>query len=292
MEGYIVITPAMIEDLGLKGTELLCFALIHGFSKDRQGVFTGSISYVSMMLGMAPRTIVYALKALIEKGLVEKTELGIAGVQRVEYQISKGAMQKLQGSYAKIAEDLCKNCTPPSPLSPFSSSPTPHTSIPPISPNHQENTPSADAEGVYTHTRAREKGGMTILEEKVAYGEKVLMFRTEYAKLVERFGEPGAARLVEILDDYLVNHPRKRYESHYRAILSWCVDKYEAEQLRSQRMKNAQEAGERYGGNKGGAAALAKAQEIAMEAARMSAEETAELAYPLPDDYYNPMLED
>ena len=108
MEGYIVITPAMIEDLNLKGTELLCFALIHGFSKDRQGVFTGSISYVSMMLGMAPRTIIYALKALIEKGLVEKTELGIAGVQRVEYQISKGAMQKLQGSYAKIAEDLCK----------------------------------------------------------------------------------------------------------------------------------------------------------------------------------------
>ena len=289
MEGYIVITPAMIEALGLKGTELLCFAVIHGYSKDRQGVFTGSIAYVSALLGMAPRTVVYALKSLVDKGLIEKTELGIAGVQRVEYQVSKEVMQKLHRSYAKIAEDLCKNCTPPSPLSPYS--PPAPPSIPPISPNHQVNTPSADAEGVYTHTRAREKGGMTILEEKMAYGEKVLMFRTEYAKLVERFGAAGAARLVEILDDYLVNHPRKRYESHYRAILSWCVDKYEAEQLRNQRMKNAQEAGERFGGNKGGAAALAKAQEIAMEAARMSAEETAELANPLPD-YYNPMLED
>lgn len=279
MEGYIVITPAMIEDLGLKGTELLCFAVIHGFSKDRQGVFTGSISYVSMMLGMAPRTIVYALKSLVEKGLVEKTELGIAGAQRVEYQISKEAMQKLQGSYAKNAQDLCKNCTPPSPLSPLSPSPTPPSSIPPISPNHRENTPSANAEGVYTHTCAREKGGMTILEEKMAYGEKVLMFRTEYAKLVEKFGAPGAARLVEILDDYLVNHPRKRYESHYRAILSWCVDKYEAEQLRGQRMRNAQEAGERYGAkgaSSGGAAALAKAEEMAASAARMAAEEAYE----------------
>ena len=138
MEGYIVITPAMIEDLGLKGTELLCFAVIHGFSKDRQGVFTGSISYVSMMLGMAPRTIVYALKSLVEKGLVEKTELGIAGAQRVEYQISKEAMQKLQGSYARIAQDLCKNCTPPSPLSPLSPSPTPPSSIPPISPKGED----------------------------------------------------------------------------------------------------------------------------------------------------------
>lgn len=286
MEGYIVITPAMIEDLGLKGTELLCFAVIHGFSKDRQGVFTGSISYVSMMLGMAPRTIVYALKSLVEKGLVEKTELGIAGVQRVEYQISKEAMQKLQGSYAKIAQDLCKNCTPPSPLSPLSPSPTPLSSIPPISPNHRENTPSANAEGVYTHTRARDKGGMTILEEKVAYGEKVLMFRTEYARLVEKFGAAGAARLVEILDDYLVNHPRKRYESHYRAILSWCVDKYEAEQLRNQRMKNAQEAGERYGakGTSGGAAALAKADEMAASAARMAAEEAYEEERALLDD--------
>lgn len=119
---------------------------------------------------------------------------------------------------------------------------------------------------------------MTILEEKTAYGEKVLMFRTEYAKLVEKFGAAGAARLVEILDDYLVNHPRKRYESHYRAILSWCVDKYEAEQLRNQRMKNAQEAGERYGakGTSGGAAALAKADEIAASAARLAAEQAYE----------------
>lgn len=266
MEGYIVITPAMIEDLGLKGTELLCFAVIHGYSKDRQGVFTGSISYVSMMLGMAPRTIVYALKSLAEKGLIEKSEHGIAGVQRVEYQISAEAMQKLHRTYAKIAQDLCKNCIPPSPLPP-SSSPTPPT-IPPISPILQDkNTPSANAESVYTHTRAREIGKMEIVEEKVRYGEKVLLFRAEYEKLVQRFGPEGAARLVEILDDYLANH-RKRYESHYRAILSWCVERYEAELLRSQRLKNAREAGERFSGTKGGgAAALAMADRMAMKAA-------------------------
>ena len=146
MEGYIIITPPMIEDLGLKGTELLCFAVIHGYSMDRQGVFTGSISYVSMILGVAPRTAVYALKGLVEKGLVEKAELNVAGISRVEYAVSKEAMQKLHRGVCKncigknatedseeaLSEnDLCKNCigtgTSPSssPLTPFSSSPTP-----------------------------------------------------------------------------------------------------------------------------------------------------------------------
>lgn len=88
---------------------------------------------------------------------------------------------------------------------------------------------------------------MKIIEDKVAYGDKVLMYREERRKLDERFGAADAARLVEILDDYLVNHPRKRYESHYRAILSWCVPRLKEEKIAEQRLRNAQEAGVRYG---------------------------------------------
>ena len=61
MEGYIIITPPMIEDLGLKGTELLCFAVIHGYSMDRQGVFTVD--------GWAQFTLLYRTWYMGEKGV-------------------------------------------------------------------------------------------------------------------------------------------------------------------------------------------------------------------------------
>jgi len=86
---------------------------------------------------------------------------------------------------------------------------------------------------------------MTIQYYKGLYGEKVMLTRDEHAKLVERFGEQDAARLIEILDNYLVNHPRKRYESHYRAILAWCVEQLNSERLTEQRLQNAREAGQR-----------------------------------------------
>lgn len=105
------------------------------------------------------------------------------------------------------------------------------------------------------------------MEEKKRFGERVRMTEREHGALVEKYGQAGAARLVEILDDYLANHPRKRYESHYKAILSWCVIKYNSELLLDIRMKNAREAGERYSGMKGGAAALAMADQMAMKAA-------------------------
>ena len=86
---------------------------------------------------------------------------------------------------------------------------------------------------------------MKIIEEKRAYGEKVLMTQDEFRKLLEKYGAEDAARLVEILDDYLVNHPKKKYSSHYRAILSWCVIRLQEEKIAQQRLTNAQQAAER-----------------------------------------------
>jgi hypothetical protein len=40
---YISIQGWMVEQLGLKGNELLAYALIHGFSQDGKNQFTGSM---------------------------------------------------------------------------------------------------------------------------------------------------------------------------------------------------------------------------------------------------------
>ena len=61
--------------------------------------------------------------------------------------------------------------------------------------------------------------------EKKQYAEFVRMTEVEYVKLVNNYGENGAKELVEILDNYKASSG-KRYRDDYRAILTWCVDKY------------------------------------------------------------------
>jgi hypothetical protein len=76
------------------------------------------------------------------------------------------------------------------------------------------------------------------------YGEYVRMSSANYARLVSRFGADDATRLCEILDSYLAKKPNV-YRDHYRAILGWPVQRLQEEKLNQQRIKNAQEAGQR-----------------------------------------------
>ena len=111
---------------------------------------------------------------------------------------------------------------------------------------------------------------MIIKHDKRLYGEKVLLYEEEYEKLMEKFGAADAATLVEILDNYLINKPRKRYESHYRAILSWCVSELNEQRLKEQRLRNAREAGQRMSGQ---APAVPEGERTTMEDVRRKMEE-------------------
>ena len=79
----------------------------------------------------------------------------------------------------------------------------------------------------------------------VQYGVKVRMTADEHAKLVTKFGATDAERLIDILDGYLINNPRKKYASHFRAILSWCVRELADQKTAEQRLANAQQASQR-----------------------------------------------
>ena len=75
----------MREDLGLKGNELLVFAVIYGFSQGRQGCYKGSLAYLQETCGIAKQTAVDILKSLVSKGLLEKGEIYQNGVKFVTY---------------------------------------------------------------------------------------------------------------------------------------------------------------------------------------------------------------
>ena len=67
---------------------------------------------------------------------------------------------------------------------------------------------------------------------KHKYAETVKLTEAEYSKLVAEYGEAGAKRLVELLDNYKAATGRT-YKSDYRAILNWVVDKYKEELRKS-----------------------------------------------------------
>ena len=65
---YYCIHDWMTKDLGLRGSELLIYAVIHGFT-ETCGEFSGSVAYLSACTGTAKSTVCAALGRLTEKGL-------------------------------------------------------------------------------------------------------------------------------------------------------------------------------------------------------------------------------
>lgn len=62
----------MLEELGLGGSELLIYAIIHAFN-DNKGSFYGSHEYLSRLSGLSISTVKRVLNSLIIKKLIEKS---------------------------------------------------------------------------------------------------------------------------------------------------------------------------------------------------------------------------
>ena len=87
---YFVVSGWMMNQLGLKGTDLLVYAIIYGFSQDGETEFTGSIQYLCDFCGGVSRpTIISSLKRLAENGLIVKTVREINGVTFNRYRVVK-----------------------------------------------------------------------------------------------------------------------------------------------------------------------------------------------------------
>ena len=71
-ENYVTIQGWMVEDLKLKGNELLVYALIYGFSQDGETEFKGSLGYIADWFCASEMTIRRALASLVEKKLLSK----------------------------------------------------------------------------------------------------------------------------------------------------------------------------------------------------------------------------
>ena len=88
-ENYAVVQGWMINQLNLKGNELLIYAIIYGFSQDGAGEFTGSLQYLADWTNSTKRGVLKSIKPLVEKGLIRKKETFEKGVKLCSYRAVK-----------------------------------------------------------------------------------------------------------------------------------------------------------------------------------------------------------
>ena len=95
---YITIQGWMRTDLKLSGNELIVYAIIYGFSQNKQGEFTGSAQYLADWVGCTRRTVMTILNKLVENNFISKTEIILNNNEkRVSYQADRGCEKTSQG---------------------------------------------------------------------------------------------------------------------------------------------------------------------------------------------------
>lgn len=90
-DNYITISGWMITELGLKGNELIIYALIYGFSQAENQAFDGSMNYIAEWLSTSRQTVNNALKSLVDKGLISKDEIILNNAKYCKYRATRGA---------------------------------------------------------------------------------------------------------------------------------------------------------------------------------------------------------
>ena len=85
-ESFFTVQAFMVNELKLKGNELLIYAIIFGFSQAENQFFTGSLNYLASWCGISSKTTVKTiLNNLIDKGLLEKEDIYKNGVKYCKY---------------------------------------------------------------------------------------------------------------------------------------------------------------------------------------------------------------
>ena len=81
---YITIQGWMVNELHLSGNELVCYAIIYGFSQDGK-FWDGSLTYLSEWMGVSRRTTINVINSLITKGYIEKQDYEVNNVKFCKY---------------------------------------------------------------------------------------------------------------------------------------------------------------------------------------------------------------
>lgn len=106
---FILLQPFMVEELKLKGNELIVYAAIYSFTKDGEHWFHGTRGYLAKWCGSTKTTVSNCLKSLVEKGLLEKRIISQDGYEFIHYR----AVVNFEPPYKKFVDPPTKNLDTP-----------------------------------------------------------------------------------------------------------------------------------------------------------------------------------
>jgi len=108
-DNFITIQGWMRNQLGLKGNDLLVYAIIYGFSQADNQKCTCSIQYMADWCGATKQGILNNIKNLLDKELITKRNTIINGVNSVEYrstQLTRAVNSVDQGGKLSLLNNI------------------------------------------------------------------------------------------------------------------------------------------------------------------------------------------
>ena len=226
-------------DMGLNLSELIIYAVIYGFSWDGHSCYRGTVEQLGEFSQIKRRQARDILARLEHRGLITRKEVpGKITEYAVVLPVPRSVVVN-PGTLPPPAVDC---------LLPGDGLPT--TPAVDCLPN---NNIKNNIEIIDTRISPR-----TREDDKTLYGQFVRLTPAEHDKLVAEYGADDTARMIEILDYWLADKKKDPYKSHYIAIKKWCYRALQEQktaeldrQIAEQRLKNAQEAGQRVNGHQG-----------------------------------------
>ncbi len=107
-DSYVVIQAFMLDDLHLKGNELIVYATVYGFTQDGEHWFHGTRGYLAEWCGCTKDTAGNCLRTLVGKGYLERRERQEMGQTFVDYR-AVPPMKKQATPYEKTSTPHPKN---------------------------------------------------------------------------------------------------------------------------------------------------------------------------------------
>lgn len=236
---FICIRGYMVNDLKLKGNDLLIYAIINSYTESDNGKYDGGLQYLANWVNSTKQNISKNLKTLIEKGLIVKSEESIEGKKVIEYRTPQNNKCTLQDNertsqnnestlkeYANIIyniynylnikinkyytntkyynyKEVLNNSTIMN-----------HSTM-----KYNSTNINKEKENKILHILLKEKE-INSNNKKCAYGEfqNVLLTDEEYFKLKNKFSDVDSK--IEALSLYIASKGGK-YKNHYATILAW-----------------------------------------------------------------------
>ena len=205
---HIVIHDFMVDELDLKGNELITYALIYGFSQDGESEYKGSYAYLTKWLKCSKKTAISAIHGLLERELIIKSQVNYGGVVLNHY---KADLSKITRGVQKLHQGGVK-------ITPGGEEITPNN----IDDNIVDNKVKEDILSTTNVVSSISKKDTRSSSPKHKFGEygHILLTDNEFAKLNEEYGEFDTQEAIKYLDEYIEMKGYK-CKSHYLAIRKW-----------------------------------------------------------------------